>query len=207
MACYSESMKKKTSKKVSKPQQLVSLSRSHVMVKRGLVSYSVLAILVVLGAALIFGAIIHASATQVAKSRLDQIQAIYASLNLGDSYRMTKYDIFGDKRVYSWDKSRTYSSTAEFGHNDTVSSTYADLKKKIEAAGFTQFETAYEGGVGMQYHFKNGSGHYVRVSVYPKSYEDTILYGDSLLPAFHSSDQNAGPSYVTIKVNLDDNNE
>ncbi len=200
-------MKKKTIKKVSKPQQFISLSRSHILVKRGIVSYLVIGLMAILGAALIFGALIHVTANQINESRLSQIKSIYTSFNLGDSYRSAKSDIFGDKRVYSWDKSRTYSSSIEYAHNDTVSNTVADLKTKIEAAGFTQFETDYAMSVNMQYHFKNSKNQYVRVSVVPKSFEDMMVYGDSFLSAFRSSDQNAAPSYVTIKVNLDDNNE
>jgi len=200
-------MKKKTSKKVSKPQQFISLSRSHIMVKRGIVSYVVIGLVTLLGAALVCGALIHVTANAVNESRLNQIKAIYVSLNLGDSYRSAKSDIFGDKRVYSWDKSRTYASSAEFAHNDTVSGTFADLKTKIEAAGFTQFETDYTASVAQQYHFKNSKNQYIRVSVVPKSFEDMMVYGDSYLSTFRNSDQNAAPSYVTVKVNLDDNNE
>jgi hypothetical protein len=200
-------MKKKTSKKVSKPQQLISLSRSHIMVKRGVVSYLVIGLIAILGIVLILGVIAHVTATGVNESRLKTINSIYSSLNLGDSYRSARSDIFGDKRVYSWDKSRTYSSSIEYAHNDTVSATVADLKSKIEAAGFTQFETAYDGSVNVQYHFKNSKNQYIRVSVVPKSFEDMMVYGDSFLSTFRSSDQNAAPSYVTIKVNLDDNNE
>lgn len=200
-------MKKKSSKKVSKPVQFMSVSRSHIMVKRGLMSYVVLALVTLLGAALILGAIMYVSATQIKESRLNQINAIYTSLNLGDSYRGVKSDIFGDKRVYSWDKSRTYSSSAELTHNDTVSNTFADLKTKIEAAGFKQFETDYNGSIDMQYHFKNSKNQYVRVSVVPKLVEDVMMYGDMYANALQNSDKNAAPSYVTIKVNLDDNNE
>lgn len=207
MPWYSESMKKKTSKKVSKPQPIISLSRSHIMVKRGVMSSIVIGILVLLVAVLVYSAFGRIAAESAFASRLTQIQSIYTSFNLGDSYRTTKVDMFGDRRVYEWDKSRTYSSSVEYTHNDTVSGTFADLKSKIEAAGFKQFETAYEGSLSLQYHFKNSSNQYVRVSVIPKSYEDTMMYGGMYQSSYQGADENAAPSYVTIKVNLDDNNE
>lgn len=200
-------MKKKISKKVSKPQQIISLSHSHIMVKRGIVSYVVIGLIALLTAALVCGTFLRITTSEVNESRLKQIQAIYMSLNLGDSYHGGGANIFGDKRVYSWDKSRTYSSSLDVTHNDTVSATFADLKTKVEAVGFTQFETAYDGSLDAQYHFKNSKNQYVRVSVVPKSFEDMLLYGDTYQTAFQTADKNAGPSYATIKVNLDDNNE
>ena len=140
------------------------------------------------------------------QARLDRIYAIYSSLQLDSSYRSVKSDVFGDKRVYSWDAGRTYSSSAEFGHNDTVSNTFADLKKKIEAAGFTMFETAYDNSVAMQYHFKDAKNEYVRLSVETSKMHDMVVYGTPTSVA-DIGDTNAAPSYVTIKVNLDDNNE
>jgi hypothetical protein len=140
------------------------------------------------------------------QTRLDRISAIYTSFELGDSYRIAASDVFGDKRVYEWEKGRTYASRVEYGHNDTVSNTFADLKRKIESAGFEYFDTEYEGSVTQQYHFKNADGEYVRVSVESSDVRDMTVYGTSS-SITDIADTNAAPSYVTIKVNLDDNNE
>lgn len=139
--------------------------------------------------------------------RRHRIEAIYQSLELGDDYRIAKSDIFGDKRVYSWDKSRSFSSSVEYGRNANVSETFDDLKTHIEAAGFKQIEGPNYGAAARQDHYRNDQGEYIRVSVWSKAFSDAIVYGSSM-PEPHSPKQTEiGPAYVTIKVNLDDNNE
>ncbi|MDB5161897.1 MAG: exported protein of unknown function [Candidatus Saccharibacteria bacterium] len=141
------------------------------------------------------------------EARKTHIQAIYENLNIGDSYIVQTADIFGDKRVYSYDASRTFSSSVTYVRGATVTDTVADLKTKIAAAGFTLFEEPYNGG---QQHFKSAKNEYVRVSVSSKSRDDAfqnaILMKESTDDAANM-DRNAGPVNVTIKVNLDDNNE
>lgn len=145
------------------------------------------------------------------QARLDEIKGVYKSLNLGDEYRPTNVNIFGDKRVYEWDKGRTYSSSIEYIHGDTVSNTVAELDAKIKAAGFTFIDEPYPGSVAVQYHYKSADGQYIRLTVASKPYNDAwanaIAMGKEVPDGLDAMDKNLGPSSVTIKVNLDDNNE
>ena len=146
------------------------------------------------------------------KARLDRINTIYTSLEIPSDYRPTGGEIFGDKRVYEWDKGRTYSSRAEYLNGDTVNNTVAELDAKIKAAGFTFIDEPYPGSASVQYHYKSAKGEYIRLSVSSKQYNDAwqnaILMGKDDVPqSVYDMDKNAGPAEVTIKVNLDDNNE
>lgn len=196
--------KKKTSQARVKH---VSVSPTHFMIKRSLISYAVLVFVVFATISMSIYLLERMATSRIDQTRLDRISSIYNSVQLDESYRQVRSDIFGDKRVYTSDKSRTYASSIEYGHNDTVSNTFADLKSKIEDAGFKYVETAYDGTVAKQLHFKNDKGEYVRVSVVTKAAEDMAMYGVPTQEEWQATDKNAAPSYVTIKVNLDDNNE
>ena len=148
------------------------------------------------------------------QGRLDRIEAIYASLQLDENtYAITNYNVFGDKRPYDYDKSRSQSSAIDYVHGDTVSATVADLDEKIKAAGFEYFEEPYPGSAFTQYHYKSAKNEYIRLTVVSKPYWDAIRndailnknLGELVTP--DTFDTNAAPSNVTIKVNLDDNNE
>jgi len=146
------------------------------------------------------------------QARLDRIETVYSSINLDDSYRIENSNVFGDKRVYEWDKGRTYSSSIEYVHADTVANTTADLDAKIKSAGFAFTEEPYPGSVYKQYHYKSVNGEYVRLTVSSKPYDDAVYNAfimDKNLSGINldAIDKNVGPSKVTIKVNLDDNNE
>jgi len=148
-----------------------------------------------------------------AQDRLAKINDIYASLNLNDeAYPVERSDVFGDKRVYDWDKGRSRSSEVDYVHADTVSNTVAELDAKIKAAGFTFIDEPYPGAVSVQYHYKSAEGEYVRLTVYSKPYQDAlrnslIMEGVKAEDTVKGMDKNAGPAYVIVKVNLDDNNE
>lgn len=143
--------------------------------------------------------------------RKQRIESVYQSLNLEDSYRPVKYDVFGDRRPYggdpAWAKGRSQSSSIEYAHNDTPANTIAALKQKLSKAGFSLIGTAYENSTSPQWHFKNAGGTYVRVTVTSKFAQDALVYGmfNENDPLINHKDE--APSYVTIKVNLDDNNE
>lgn len=147
------------------------------------------------------------------KARLNRINDIYASLELDNKdYTHEQANVFGDKRVYEWDKSRTYSSVISYRHADTVSNTVAELDAKIKAAGFEFIDEPYPGSVYVQYHYKSAKNEYVRLTVESKPYQDAwynaAVMGNGEVPeSVYEMDKNAGPSAVTIKVNLDDNNE
>ncbi len=140
-------------------------------------------------------------------ARKDKITAIYDSFKLSADYKLTHSDVFGDKRVYSWDAGRTYSSSKHFIRNATVKETSAELKSKIEAAGFTYFEEPYPGATFTELHFKSAKGEYVRMNVSSKPRDDVLMGNQTPTAAQISMDPNAAPSNVTLKVNLDDNNE
>ncbi len=147
------------------------------------------------------------------KERLERINDIYASLDVGDDYTHQNANVFGDKRVYDWDAGRSYSSQVDYRHADTVSNTVADLDAKIKAAGFEFIDEPYAGSVFVQYHYKSAKGEYIRLNVESKPYADAwynaaVMNKDMEVPdSVYAMDKNAGPSNVTIKVNLDDNNE
>lgn len=148
-------------------------------------------------------------AKQNNQARYDRISDIYTSLKIGEDYRVENVNVFGDKRVYDWDKSRTYSSAIEYTHGDTVSNTVAELDEKIKAAGFTFVDEPYPGSTGVQYHYKSKDGEYVRLTVESKPFWDAVINATVMneKPSTAAMDKNAGPAKVTVKVNLDDNNE
>jgi len=145
------------------------------------------------------------------QARLDRIEGIYSSLSLDDSYKLEESSVFGDKRVYEWDSGRTYSSEINYLHGDTVSNTVAELDAKIKSAGFMFFDEPYPDSTQVQYHYKSPEGEYIRLGVSSKQYNDAwknaVVMGQAPSEDVFAMDKNAGPAHVTIKVNLDDNNE
>ena len=143
--------------------------------------------------------------------RKERIEAIYSSLNIPDDYYLQKQDVFGEKKVYDYDKSRTYSSSKEYLHGENVDVTAKKLKSAILNAGFKYIGEPYPGSVQLQYHFKSERGEYIRLSVWGKPRNDEmqnkVIMKQALTEADFNVDGNAGPSKVIIKVNLDDNNE
>jgi hypothetical protein len=143
--------------------------------------------------------------------RKERIETIYSSLNIPDDYYLQKQDVFGEKKVYDYDKSRTYSSSKEYLHGENVDVTAKKLKAAILNAGFKYIGEPYPGSVQLQYHFKSEKGEYIRLSVWGKPKNDAmqnkVIMKQALTDADYNVDGNAGPSKVIIKVNLDDNNE
>lgn len=189
-------------KKPIKKTQKVAYLKSNKLVY-GVVAVAVLAILVT---------VVPATYTYASNQiRLQKINDVYAALDLDDEYFVQRSEVFGDKRVYTWDASRTFSSAKEYIKADTVDVTTAELRKKIEAAGFTFYEEPYPGSVSEKLIFKSNEGTYVRLDVSSKPRDDVIqnkaLMKQELTDADYALNPNAGPSTVIIKVNLDDNNE
>lgn len=147
--------------------------------------------------------------SNIAEQRHDRITAIYDSFKLSNDYFPESIDIFGDKRVHEGDKERSYASKVEYLHGDTVSNTVADVDAKIKAAGFTFIDEPNPSSKSTHYHYKSKDGEYVHLSVASKQWLDAIqnavLMGKKSPHA--TANANAGPALVTIKVNLDDNNE
>ena len=153
----------------------------------------------------------HTIGVRNSADRLSRIKNIYANLNLGNDYTVTNAAVFGDKRVYSWDKSRTYSSEIDYLHGDTVSNTVADIDAKIKALGFVFIGEPYPGSHTTQYHYKSSDGEYIRLTVGSKQYYDALTNAAAMKTdtdsALKDINTNSAPSQVIIKVNLDDNNE
>lgn len=136
------------------------------------------------------------------QQRYDRIITIYDSIELDDSYKLQRQNVFGEKRPYEWDSSRSYSSYRHYLRDAEVKATAIEVRSAIEAAGFKFFDEPYPGSVYVQYHFKNSAGEYIRLTV-SKHDQDIIVGNDHAA----SDDSNSGPAVVIIKVNLDDNNE
>ena len=139
--------------------------------------------------------------------RAARINAIYDSLSITDEYEPVRSDVFGKKRTYSWDAGRTYSSSKTFIRDAPVDVTVSELRRGIENAGFTFFEEPYPGSSYIQLHFKSAAGEYIRLTVSSQPRDNALLKDTSQNAAGFAIDPNTGPSNVTIKVNLDDNNE
>ena len=183
---------------------------THLMVRRSLIGYSVLVFVLFFLLASTIHLFLQLAENKTNTERLTRIQSIYSSLQLGNDYRPSNIDVFGDKRPYEghpeFATGRSHSSKIEYGHNDTPSNTRADLRKKIETAGFKWIDEVYEQSVAPQDHYKNDDGEYIRVTVQSARVQHNILYGlTSDEPMAQYKDE--APTYVTTKVNLDDNNE
>lgn len=195
-------------KKISKKQQ----ATTHKQQRRKRFIFA--GLVIVLGLAATAVIIYQANALSTARendTRKDRIEAIYSSLNLGDEYIPQFYDVFGDKRPYDYDASRSMSSQITYVRGANVDTTVADLSKKIKDAGFVYFEEPYPGSTSIQYHYKSDKGEYVRLSVSSKlrddAFQNVYLMTGGTTDDLFKIDPNAGPSNATIKVNLDDNNE
>ena len=194
-------------KKTTHSRKHITSTDTHFLLRKSLFIYSLIVFVAFVLVSVSAYAFVQLAEYRTSHTRLNEISSVYSSLNLDESYRVAKADVFGDKREYSWDNSRTYSSSVEYGKNASVSATFDDLKKRIEQAGFVQIEGPDYGPAARQDHYKSSDGKYIRVSVESKAWHDAMLYGLET-PAPESPEAfETGPVYVTIKVNLDDNNE
>ena len=139
--------------------------------------------------------------------RAARINTIYDSLAISDDYQPVRSDVFGKKRAYNWDSSRTYSSSKTFVRDANVDVTVSELRNKIQNAGFTYFEEPYPGSSYIQLHFKSATAEYIRMTVSSQPRDNALMHDTSQNAAGFAIDPNTGPSNVTVKVNLDDNNE
>lgn len=193
-------------KKKSQAKHL-SHNKTHILVKKSIASYAVLVFVLFFTTALAGHALYDLALTRHNHTRLEHIQNVYTKLDLGSAYKVAKYNVFGDKRVYSWDSDRTSSSSIEYGHNDTPSNTRAELTKKIEKAGYVKVGSAYEESTSPQDYFKNADDTYIRLSVTSRYIQDNLTYGNLVDGDSLIGHKDEAPTYVTVKVNLDDNNE
>jgi len=143
--------------------------------------------------------------------RLNRINEIYSTMTLPENTYFNTQNIFGDKRPYEYDNSRTSSSSKTFVVARTVDDTVEILDRSMRDAGYTFFDEPYAGSTFKEYHYKTNRGEFIRLNVSSKLRDDTasnqqLMYGD-FSSSFFKINPNAGPSSVTLKVNLDDNNE
>lgn len=185
----------------------VSHNKTHILVKKSIATYAVLVFVLFFTTALATHAIYDLAKTRHNNERRERISSVYTNLNLDNSYRPAKSDVFGDKRPYEWGKGRSFSSSIEYGHNDTPANTRAELTKKIEQSGFKKIGEAYENSASPQIHFKNDDGVYLRLTVTSGYVHNSLVYGNFAEGETFLDHKDEAPSYVTIKVNLDDNNE
>lgn len=188
-------MIKKSSKRVSK-------------IKREIILVSIVATVLAVAGILTFAYILPAANNNIRKER---IVAIYDSLKLDKTYLPTYESVFGEKRVYSYDAGRSYSSSKLYVRGANVDTTVAELKTAVTAAGFSYVGEPYPGSTAVQLHYKSAKNEYIRFTVDSKPRMDAFFneshMGIKWTAADFALDPNAGPSNVTIKVNLDDNNE
>ncbi len=194
-------------KKASKKTKLIEFNKDKIVIRKTPIVYTVLVVFLL--ALLVAGAfgVYKYSVNVNNQARLSQIMDIYNDLQLEESYRPTNANVFGDKRVYEWDKGRTYASSVEYAHKDAPADVRANLRKKVEAAGFKFVQTEYEGSIQPSDQYRNDKGNYVRVSVTSKYVHDKFTFGNYDVDDPLVNHSNEAPSYIEIKVNLDDNNE
>lgn len=189
--------------KTSSKQQHLKHQKRH----RIIIGLSIVVIAVLVG--LIFSLIIIPKIANDA--RLSRINAIYSSIKLPQNIYSETDMIFGDKRPYSYDASRSLSSSKTFVVAKTVADTFNEIDSAIKAAGYTAFEEAYPGSTSKEEHYKTSKNEYIRLNVSSKLRNDAasneMLMTGKFSDDFFKIDPNAGPSTVILKVNLDDNNE
>lgn len=142
--------------------------------------------------------------------RQGRIITIFNSLKLdNDKYIIQFESIFGDKQVYEWDSSRSYSSSKQYIRYANADITIAEIKKAVANTYFVFYEEPYPNAATFMYIYKSPKNEYLRISVSSKAREDAYFnkYHMGLSTDSISVSPNNGPSRVTIKVNLDDNNE
>lgn len=196
-----------TKKKTQKRTKHISHNKTHILLRKSLAMYAAIIFVAFILVSLSAFTIVETYRASVNYDRESRIYAIYNDLNLDSSYKNVSTDIFGDKRVYEWDESRSYSSSVVLARNADRSATFADLKAKIEAEGFTQIEGPDYGDLARQDHYMSEDGEYIRVSIETKATYDSYLFDAATPAAGSNAALEDGPVYITIKVNLDDNNE
>ena len=146
------------------------------------------------------------------QARLDRIEEIYTSLKLDDTYAVTGQELFGERHPYEGDDKKSHASWTTYVHSDTVTNTFNDLDAKIRAAGYEFVSKPADRAVDKQAYYTSKKGEFVRLTVASKPFADafqnaTAMDKEVLESITNEYDVDAGPSNVTISVNLDDNNQ
>ena len=189
--CYAEIMKQK-SQKTSK----YAPSLKEKIFVTTTIGFILVALLVI--------AVGYVVPSQVNAARKSEIVSVFDSIKLDQSYSLQSENIFGKKQVYDWDKSRSYSSSRGYIRAADASSTAKDLRKRIQDAGFKEIDHPYP----YQWQYSSANGTYVRFDAIGKARSDCYFNMSTMKMSTSSCpDGNQGPTEVTLKVNLDDNNE
>lgn len=194
---------KKSSKKSLNRAKHVSVSPTHVMIKRSLLGYAIIVFVVFCTISMSVYLVERMVVSHNIENRYDEMSKVYTDLNLDKSYFVDQTNISGSNYLKAVDGSKVYSSSVSFGHNDTVSATISDLTSKLEQASFNPAGTRYEGTVASEINFKNDNGENVTINVVTKASHDMSIYGVPTLDEWQSLNKNAAPSYVTVKVSLE----
>lgn len=144
--------------------------------------------------------------------RAARVKEIYQSLNLSDAYVYKGGVIAGEQRVYNDDGTRSWSSYHEYIRGAPVTTTVDDVDQHIKAIGFSLQDIPYEDSIITERFYKNEKGEYIRLTAQSKPRLEyhtnaTIMKLTPDQIAANEVDPNTGPTIVTIKVNLDNNNE
>lgn len=193
-------------KKSTRTNNYISHNKTHILLRKSMIVYVSLVFIGFVLVSLSALAIVSANRTYAIYKRETQIADILNSLELDSSYIVAHADVFGDKRPYSWDSDRTMASSVSYGRNADRDATFADLNTRITSAGFTQIESPSYGSAARQDHYVSDAGEYIRVSIDTSEQYNSLIYGTDY-PSAKSIAEGEGPVYVTIRVNLDDNNE
>lgn len=163
-------------------------------------------LIIVIVAAVLVVALAYAIPSIVHKNREAHVKSIVASLELDESYIKQKEFIYGDKRPNGLNGDKDKSSYVAYVRGANVDRTVDDLRQKIEAAGFKFERDKNPNGAIVHYQFRSESGEILYLSVSSKLRNDAIqnanLMGQNV-DASNSINTNAGPSEITIKIDID----
>lgn len=165
----------------------------------------VVLIIIIVAAVLVVG-LAYAVPAIVHKSRATHVKSIVSSLELDESYIKQKEFIYGDKRPNGLNGDKDKTAYVSYVRGENVDATVSDLRQKIEAAGFKFERDKNPNGAIVHYQFRSASGEVLYLSVSSKLRNDAIqnaaLMGRNI-DTSNSVNTNAGPSEVTIKIDID----
>ena len=145
--------------------------------------------------------------------RAARVHEIYDSLQLSATEFIYQGGaIAGERRLYKDDGTRSWSSYAHYLRGADVDTTVDELNRRITSIGFKEISRSDDRAAAVEIHYENDKSEFVRVIVHSKVrqeyFQNAELMGRSTEEIIANAvDPNAGPSKITIKVNLDNNNE
>jgi hypothetical protein len=172
---------------------------------------------IAVGLALIVAGSIYVFASYAVKlfyeaPRAARVHEVYESLKLPDDYIYQTGAIAGERRLYNQDGTRSWSSHQVYLRGASLGDTVSELNTHITEAGFKQIRQSEKTAAVAERNYVNDKQEYLRFKAESKLrleyYQNAHLMGlDTATIEKNAIDPNTGPIRVTIKVNLDDNNE